>query len=562
VQRPQTAYEHAWEIRTHYGYRPFEDAEVAGRFGRFLAGRAWTHAEGPVALFDQSVAWLRRNRVLLPGVSVLARQVSEAWEAAETRLHTELTAAAHRVDPGLPARLAALLQVPEGARLSELERLRRSPRRSSGPEMVKALQRAEQIAALGAGRVDVEDIPANRIQVLARSGLGSKASALARLREPKRTATLVAVVRQLEAAAIDDALDLFTLLMATRLFSPARRASAEQRLATLPRLERASKTVARAGHALLDALAAADDGHDRMDVGALWAAVEAIAPRAVVLDAIAVVEELVPEEDGAADTAMRVALAGRYNTVRPFLTLLGESSALRAAPACERVLAAVQVLPELARRRVAQKPLAPTEIDAELVTAAWRRAVYANPDLPDGAVDRDAYAVCVLEQRHRALGRRDVFARPSQRWADQRAQLLVGEHGDAVREDVLAGLSLTDPAPARLAWQVIALDAAWKQSAARLAAAGEDARVRVVAGTDGRARLHVEHLDALDGPASLAWLRSTAQAMLPRVDLARLDGVPRTPAPAAQSSSAWAGRRRSARAWQQGHRHRAGWPNT
>jgi Domain of unknown function (DUF4158) len=56
VQRPQTAYEHAWEIRTRYGYRPFEDAEVAGRFGRFLAGRAWTHAEGPVALFDQSVA--------------------------------------------------------------------------------------------------------------------------------------------------------------------------------------------------------------------------------------------------------------------------------------------------------------------------------------------------------------------------------------------------------------------------------------------------------------------------------------------------------------------------
>jgi hypothetical protein len=31
--------------------------------------------------------------------------------------------------------------------------------------------------------------------------------------------------------------------------------------------------------------------------------------------------------------------------------------------------------------------------------------VYANPDLPDDAVDRDAYVVCVLEQLHRALGR-------------------------------------------------------------------------------------------------------------------------------------------------------------
>ena len=57
--------------------------------------------------------------------------------------------------------------------------------------MVKALQRAGQLAALGAGRVEVGDIPANRLQVLARTGLGGKASSLARLGEPKRTATLV-----------------------------------------------------------------------------------------------------------------------------------------------------------------------------------------------------------------------------------------------------------------------------------------------------------------------------------------------------------------------------------
>ena len=256
---------------------------------------------------------------------------------------------------------------------------------------------------------------------------GSKASALARLGEPKRTATLVAVVRHLEAVAVDDTLDLFALLMTTRLFSPARRASAEQRLAMLPRLEKASKMVARAGRVLLDQLAAAEGSGARLDVAALWAAVERVAPRAVVVDAIALVEELVPDDDGSADSAMRAALAGRYNTVRPFLALLGESAALHAAPGGERVLAAVRALPELARRRVAQKPLTDAEIDAELVTPAWKRAVFANADLPAGAVDRDAYVVCVLEGLHRALGRRDVYARPSHRWADPRALLLDGD---------------------------------------------------------------------------------------------------------------------------------------
>ena len=388
--------------------------------------------------------------------------------------------------------------------------------------MVKALRRAERIAELGVGRVEVSDIPANRLQMLARTGLGSKTSALARLGEPKRTATLVAVVRHLEAVAVDDTLDLFALLMATRLFSPARRASAEQRLAMLPRLEKASKTVARAGRVLLDLLAAAEDSGQGLDVAALWSAVERVAPRAVVADAIDLVDELVPDDDGSAESAMRVALVSRYNTVRPFLALLGESAALHAAPGGERILAAVRSLPELARRRVTHKPLAAEEIDADLVTPSWKRVVFANADLAPVAADRDAYVVCVLEQLHRALGRRDVYARPSHRWADPRALLLDGERWEAVREDVLAGLSLTDPAPTHLARQLITLDAAWKQTSARLGEAGDDARARVVAGPHGRARLVVDHLDALDEPDSLAGLRTTAQAMLPRVDLPEL----------------------------------------
>jgi TnpA family transposase len=87
---------------------------------------------------------------------------------------------------------------------------------------------------------------------------------------------------------------------------------------------------------------------------------------------------------------------------------------------------------------------------------------------------------------------------------------------------VLAGLSLTDPAPAHLARQLITLDAAWKQTAARLGEAGDDERARVVPGPNGRARLVVDHLDALDEPDSLVWLRATAQTRMPRVDLPEL----------------------------------------
>jgi hypothetical protein len=64
TERKPTAYERAWEIRDAYEYREYEDAEWPRRFRAFLHGRAWTHAEGPAALFSQAVGRLRRHRAL------------------------------------------------------------------------------------------------------------------------------------------------------------------------------------------------------------------------------------------------------------------------------------------------------------------------------------------------------------------------------------------------------------------------------------------------------------------------------------------------------------------
>jgi hypothetical protein len=200
--------------------------------------------------------------------------------------------------------------------------------------------------------------------------------------------------------------------------------------------------------------------------------------------------------------------------------MLGESGALAAAPGGRRILKAVRTLPVLVRRRVGQRPLCPSDIDADLVPPVWRPAVYANRALPTGAVDRDAYVVCVLEQLFRALKRRDVFAAPSQRWSDPRARLLDGPRWEAVRHDVLAGLSLTDPVAEHLSSLCRGLDAAWRQMAQRLAEAGPNAKVEVVVPTNGgRPRLSVDKLGALDEPASLTWLRETTTAMLPPIDL-------------------------------------------
>jgi hypothetical protein len=81
-----------------------------------------------------------------------------------------------------------LLKVPEGKRVSELERLRTPPMRVSGT----ALERAREVQGLGAHLVPTSAVPAAGLSGLARYGMGSKAPTLRDPEEPRKTATLPA----------------------------------------------------------------------------------------------------------------------------------------------------------------------------------------------------------------------------------------------------------------------------------------------------------------------------------------------------------------------------------
>ncbi len=508
TERVETANAHAREIRTVYGYREYAEA-AAEELAGFVFSRAWTHGEGQAALFEHATAWLRRERVLLPGVTTLVRMVQSSRELAQARMHATVAAAAERADLALPPALRGLLTTDQGEQVSRLELLRAGPTRVSGPGLEKALHRVAAVQALGAGAVDLSVVPVARVRALARYGLGAKAQPLRRLAEPRRTATLVATAAALEAAAVDDALDLFDVLMATKVLGPSRRAASAERLAKMPELEKASSVLARVGQALLHVL---EESGEQVDVAAAWAALEQIAARDLIADAVARVRELVPDESGA-DGAMHGQMARRFRTVAPFLRLLATTIPWGAMPAGQRVLDALAALDGLRGRRKVR----PEEVDAELVPPAWHAAVFGRAD--EVEVDRDAWVVCVLEQLRANLRRRDVFATTSNRWADPRAQLLDGPAWDAAREPALRSLSLDSPVGEHLAGKVEVLDAAWRTLEDAIGQAGPEAGIRLVEDKNGRVKLSVTPLDALEIPESLTRLRAQVAGMLPRVDL-------------------------------------------
>jgi Domain of unknown function (DUF4158) len=418
LERRRTRFEHAEEIKASEGLRDF--AAVAVEFEDWLAARAYMTGDGPRVIFADAAAWLRGQRVLVPGVTTLARLVARARAEGDRRLWETLATVAPEAEL---VGLDALLDVGEGARTAELERVPRGPADPTGTSLKLALHRVRDIHGVG---VDGERaralLPARRLAELARYGLAAKAPRLRRHPPARRTATLVATVAHLQAASIDDCLELFDLIMTSELLGKAERETRRRRAREHPRLARASAKLARVVGKLLEA----SGSEEMVRVSDLWREIGTVASREELRLAVATVDELVPHVDEDDEGDVRARLSERIRMVSGFLRELCEVIELGSNAEGEPVLREMQRMPWLLDRR---RKLKAQDIDEGLVRGSWRRLVYGQYATADGTVDRNAYVFCVLTQFHRHLKRRDVYAPRSSRWRDPRAQLLSGEVG-------------------------------------------------------------------------------------------------------------------------------------
>ncbi len=482
-------WDHSAEIRVHYGYVEITERTIGFRLTRWLYALCWTGTDRPSVLFERATAWLVTHKVLLPGATTLERYVARLRARVEERLWQSL---GRGIDAAQQARLESLLVVPMGSRNSALDRLRTGPLTVSSPALVHALQRLRTVRELGIALPATARIPATRVAALARFAGAAKASAILRLPNPRRLATLVAFVHCLEASAQDDALEVLEALLRA-LFGNAVKADRKARLRTLKDLDQAAAVLANACQVVLDDGLADAELRDR-----LFARI----PRAALTHAIENVNALIRP----ADNVYYRELDAKYKTVRRFLPALVEHIRFGANAAGEPVVAAFDWL----RANLGRKK--PTD-DAprEIVSKAWQRHVVQG----DGGIDAHAYTFCVLDELQTALRRRDVFVAPSWRYADPRAGLLDGAEWESTRPIICRTLGLSaNPEPALKALTE-ELDRTYRAVAARLP---DNPAVRFEDGA-GKSELVLSPLDKLEEPATLAALREKVVALLPRVDL-------------------------------------------
>ena len=237
---------HPAEIRDHYGYRALYGPFVQFRLNRWLyalcwTGSDWTGSDWPSALFDRATAWLIAHKVLLPGVTTLERSIVRVRARAAQRLWRQMLAG---ITADQTERLEALLVTPDGRRQSPLDRLRDGPMLQSAAELARAVARLDEVRLLAAGLPRTDRLPRTRVLALARFAGAAKASAVARLPDDRRLATLIAFIRTLEAATQDDVLDLFDIVV-TQIFTDAQKAGREARMRDLCDLDAAALTLSQ-----------------------------------------------------------------------------------------------------------------------------------------------------------------------------------------------------------------------------------------------------------------------------------------------------------------------------
>jgi hypothetical protein len=278
-------------------------------------------------------------------VTVLARLIARVRDRVAARLWRVLVQV---LTPAHRAALDDLLTIPEHARATRLELLRRAVTGVNSAGMVRALKRLETIRALEIRDVNLATVPPARLDALARYAILASAATITRMADERRAATLLAFARAIETTAQDDALDLLDALIQD-LIRKARLTAQQTRLRTLKDLDAAALQLSTVCACLIDPTYA--DAEVRKAIYAT------VTPEQITT-AITKIAVLARPPD----TTTQPELIARYRMVRRFLPTLLRVLRCDSTAAGRPVFKALAFLRRIEGERDADMRAAPREV--------------------------------------------------------------------------------------------------------------------------------------------------------------------------------------------------------
>jgi hypothetical protein len=341
-------------------------------------------------------------------------------------------------------------------------------------------------------------MPPNRLRALARHAQAVKAQTVERMHIDRQLATLLAYARFQEAELQDELLDLFDALLKDHL-KDAKLAAEAFRLQTRQMFGEAAVQLMEACQVMLD---------PELPDQQLRAAIFAQTPPYLLEQAISTVRDMTQPHR----TDEWAWLIDSYPTVRRYFPHLLRTLTFYHVGGSEEVLTACDFLYQVDNEKPAPHF---QEAPRALISRRWRPLAIDER----GELDQVMYTFCVMLHLNRALHQRNVFIAPSHRWHDPRARLIPEDLWPQMRPQVCRLLGLSPEADVEMDRLAVQMDNAYRQA---IESFDDNTDVWVEPDNEGRLRLHLSRLEAVEEPESLPALKQAVENSLPPVDLPQL----------------------------------------
>jgi hypothetical protein len=132
-------------LNASMGIPNFTDQPEHFHLVRWLYARAWLATDRPSILFDLTTSRLVARKILLPAASTLTRLISHVRNRATERFYRLIISI---IPSEQQKNLEGLLNVEPNTHQTLFDRLRKSPTYLSGPGLVRAVRRIQEIRTL------------------------------------------------------------------------------------------------------------------------------------------------------------------------------------------------------------------------------------------------------------------------------------------------------------------------------------------------------------------------------------------------------------------------------
>jgi TnpA family transposase len=410
---------------SHAGWRRPDKSDLK-LLDDWLLERAMEH-DRPEVLFGLTLDWLRVERLVRPGITVIERAVAKARERAWDETYDQLSLG---LSDEQISGLGRLLEIREGTDVSTLAWLRTPPTGSVAVSVAGAVERLAVLRSEGSFEVDLSGLSPNRVRHLARLGRRSTAQAIGRMQPARRHQVILATLADLVITTTDTLIDLLVIGLAESE-SRARQSLVKKTTATAAASVDKVRLFSQIAAIILDPEVADDQVRQRVH--------QLVSPVALSKAAGEAEEILEPMTGGHLGV-----WESRYGSVRQFAPKVLAAITFEANPSDDRLLSAVEFLQQINQTR--RRSLG-EDTPIAFVPPRWKPLVFND----DGSLDRHFWELCVLAELRTSLQSGAIWVSPSRKYADPATYLLPTERWSQLRFETIAMAGVDSDAACQLA---------------------------------------------------------------------------------------------------------------